>query len=80
MKIKRLDKLPKRKVTVEEILGYDDITQCISGIVEIKDSIDELLICYREGDAIHWQTSCMPLSRVIYMLEVTKNALLNEGD
>lgn len=82
-KIRKLDKLPKRKVTVDDLLGLDDVNDVIQGIIENRFDIDEVVVIYtlKKEDGFHWHTNGMYNSRLIYMFESIKQDLLNpKGD
>lgn len=76
--IKRLGKLPKRKVTVDELLGQDDIKRAIDDLQNNINNIEELVIIYTErgsNDVVTWHNNFV--SRFIYLLEFAKNMCLN---
>jgi hypothetical protein len=75
MKIRRLDKLPKRKVTVDELLDRADIQE-IKEELQTLDT-DELLVIYSQGEKISWRSN-MTISRLVYLIEVIKKALLED--
>ncbi len=78
--ITRLDKLPKRKITVDELLGRQDITKILTETLEKRNDIDELLVIYTDnGKGINWCSSKAATSRLIYVMEIVKRALLDEG-
>jgi hypothetical protein len=80
MKIRRLDKLPKRKVTVDELLDLADIQDIVNEILAARDEINDLFVIYTKGDQIYWMSNGMKLSRSVYLLEVAKKGLLSEHD
>ena len=79
-KIRRLDKLPKRKVTVDDLLDRDNITRAIDGIAEEVPDIDEFIGIFTRDGNICWRSSGLPVSRTIYLMEMVKNILLNEQE
>ena len=76
-KIKNLSNLPKRKVTVEDILYREDIEVVLADINKDKESYTELLaITACDDGTIQWRHSNLPDSRMIYMMEIVKKDLL----
>ncbi len=88
MKIKSLSKLPKRKVTISEILGRDEIVKILDEMSECSADIEELIIIYTTKNkdnincenTVNWGTSTMKMSRIIYCLESMKYSLLAEAE
>jgi hypothetical protein len=78
MKIRRLDKLPKRKVTIEELLDLIDTHDAVDILLSEKDTLDELLVIYTKEHEINWVTNGMTSSRMLWIIETVKTALLNE--
>jgi ribosomal protein L2 len=81
MRIKRLDKLPKRKVTITDLLNLDDIQTVINDLEADKDRIAEVITIWanRDEDMFHFATNGLRESRIIYALESVKNAILNSA-
>ena len=78
MAIKDLGKLPKRRVSVDEVLGLDNMNDLRAWLEEMKsDAFDAVLIIGLEDGNLTWRTTGMPLSRLIYLLRVVENAELN---
>lgn len=77
-KIRNLSKLPKRKVTVDELLELDNINDLLTHINNVKADISELVIIYTTGTNILWNTAGTTASRLIYLLEHTKLLALNK--
>ena len=67
--------------TVQDLLTQSDVNETIENVVEIKDEIDEILIIYtkKDDDNIQWSASELTYSRCNWLMDVVKNALLNEG-
>ncbi len=82
MKVRRLDKLPKRKVTVDDLLGLDTIKNIISDLDAGKSNIDELLVIYseRDGTAFTYMVNGQAPSRIVYMLECIKRDVLENKE
>jgi len=78
MKVRRLDKLPKRKVTVDEILGLSDIQGILDDVP--KGEIDELLVIYTSKDSFYWVANGISPSRVLWLIESMKHGLLGDKD
>ncbi len=68
MSVKRLDKLPKRKVTVDEILGRDEISDIISDMKEYEAEIEDIVVIWSDGKNIQWHSNVC-LSRLLLLLE-----------
>jgi hypothetical protein len=78
MKIKRLDKLPKRKVTIDELLELSDIQDILNDISEAKSDIEEIVVIYTSGKNVHWIANGLLLSRILWLIETVKQGLLTE--
>ena len=81
MKVKNLSKLPKRKVTVDDLLGADRVVDTLEEIYEERHDLDEFIIIHtsRKHSGIAYQTNGMAESRIIYFLEAAKYSIL-DGD
>ncbi len=78
-KVRNLSKMPTRKVTIDDVLFRDDIDSVLSDINEDKEDFEELLvIALNKDDEVMWRHSGLKLSRIIYLMELVKNCLLNE--
>lgn len=77
-KIKDMGKLPKRFVSVDEILDIQQTADAIDILTENKLDIEEFVLIYtkRNEDTIRW-FRCATVSRTIYLMEIYKNDLLN---
>ncbi len=76
--IKRLSKLPKRTVTVDDLLDRSLITEALDEITRDKD-IDGILIFYRSrnGDfGSHWVN--MPVKDRVLAIEILKHECMRE--
>lgn len=79
MKIRSLAKLPKRKITPEEILGADDITDCLKDLYDKRYDIDQFILIYTDKASVphvYWQGT---KERIVYALENAKFEIL-KGD
>jgi hypothetical protein len=79
MAFKNIGKLPKRKVTPEELLGVDDITNCLQELYEKRFNIDQFVLIYTDKEAVpycYWQGT---KERIVYSLEHAKYILLSGG-
>lgn len=79
--LKRLDKLPKRKVTVDEVLNTEYLAQLLAIINEQRADITDCIVIYcKDTDSvIHYDISeNTPNSKVIYMLEKIKHAIIED--
>lgn len=79
--IKNLSKLPKRKVTIEEILGSDRVAEMLDEIYDERHDIDELIIIHtsRKHSGMAFSVNGVTESRIIAMLEGVKFGIFN-GD
>ena len=78
--IKKLDKLPKRKVTVDELIHADDIVDLLQGIYENRTKIDQFVLIYTDDDAQSHQYWHGTTERLLYCLEQMKLKLLGVYD
>jgi len=69
----------KRVTTINDILSRDEITGMVADLQAQKPDIKDLVIIYTDGASVyHWSISEDTLmSTAIWMLESTKNDLLN---
>ncbi len=78
-KVRDLSKMPKRKVTVEDVLHREDIESVLADMVKDKEEYNEILaIAGRSDGTIMWRHSGMTTSRMIYFMELLKTILLEE--
>lgn len=77
-KLKRLDKLPKRKVTIDEVLDREDVTAAVADTVEAAPDMDEFFAISVQGGDVCWRHSGLRESRLIYLLELVKKAILDK--
>lgn len=77
--IKRLDKLPKRKVTINELLDISDLVTMVDDIAKLAGDIEELVIVYtlKSGTTVNWKANGIPESRAMYLLELIKHSMLH---
>lgn len=76
--IKRLDKLPKRKVTVSQLLETEEINSTLNDFYECAQEADEFIgICCKDN-RINW-TYNASLSRQLWLLERVKYCILQEA-
>ncbi len=80
MAIKRLDKLPKRKLTIDEILRSDDISDLLKDLYDKRHEIDQFVLIYTDHEAIphfYWHGN---RERIVYALEQGKLKVLTEKE
>jgi hypothetical protein len=80
MKIRSLSNLPKGKVTTEDLLGADGITDLLAGLYEKRYDIDQFVLLYTDKDSnshYYWQGS---RERIVYILELAKQRILKDAD
>ena len=78
MKIKNISKLPKRKVTMEELLGKEEIKDVFDDVLDERDKTEEVLFIWGNGKYIQWRSSGLSISRQIYIMEMVKYTLMKE--
>jgi len=77
-----LTKLPKKKkVTVNDLLTTDSVNELLDTTIRHKNGYEDVIvIAVRKKDkSIVWDMTDMDLSRLIYLLETVKIAMLTEG-
>lgn len=77
MSVKRMDRLPKRKITVDELLDRDALNDIINEIIENRSSIEDIIVIWTDGDNIHRRSNA-EVGRVIGLLEATKFDVMHE--
>ena len=77
-RLKRLDRLPKRKVTVDDLLGRSDLVDAMNEFVEERDNMEEFVGLWVADGRILWITSNMSISRMNYLLDMCKQSLLED--
>jgi len=82
MKVRNLSKLPRRRVTVDDVLGTDDVVTLISELSENRHIMDELVVIYklRDMNFFHFLTNGMPESRLVYVIDSVKHSILSGDD
>lgn len=78
MKVRRLDKLPKRQVTVDDILDRSDVVDAIQDVLDERDNIDEFIGITVTDGSVCWRISSMSVARLDYLLDVVKNCILKD--
>lgn len=81
MKVRNLSKLPKRKVTVDELLDSDSVSAMLEEIYDERHDIDELLIIHtsRKHKGLALSTNGIDESRLIAIMETIKQGVF-KGD
>lgn len=81
MAIKDLGKMPKRKVTVADILHLDGINEVLAYLQEHKHEISTMVLWvqWRDGDRGQWMTSKASTKDVLWLIEQIKYQLLQEA-
>ena len=75
-RIKNLNKLPKTKVTVDDILVLDDINRVFNRIDKSKASMKNIIVIYSNGNDVQWDSSNITLGEMVFMMEQVKIAEL----
>ena len=79
-RIRRLDKLPRRKVTIDELLELSDIQETFDAALADKDKLNELLIIWTTEGQIHRAWYNLTASRTLWILERVRHDLMVEAD
>lgn len=81
MVVRDLSRLPKRKVTMDELIGRSDAVGRAHEIIPlVEESKGCLLIVLRPDDTWEWRTFGMTHADIIYYLSYIKNAVLKEDN
>lgn len=76
-----LSRLPRRKVTVDELLSRDDVVGIIQKLNENLDDIKHLVTIYQDKSGVnHIRCSDMMVSDATWMLEDAKLTVMGYGD
>lgn len=80
MRVKNLSKLPKRKVTVDDLLGFDTIVDIAGDIVDDKENIEELLVIYThlDDDSVFYSANKVSSSRMVWLMERVKHGIMKD--
>ena len=80
MSIKNLSKLPKRKVTIDELLSLDTIVDIAGDIIDDKNDIEELLVIYThwDDDSVFYSVNGVSKSRMSWLMECVKHGLMKD--
>jgi hypothetical protein len=78
MTIKKLSKLPKRKITIDELLEADDITDLLAELYEKRHEVDQFILIYveRNGDQHNYWNGMK--SKLVYSIEFAKHIMFSE--
>jgi len=76
MTVKRLDKLPKRKLTVDDLLISDDVNGNLELVNSRKHNISDILIVWSEHDGQTYHSFNGKRERLLWMLELVKPHIL----
>ena len=77
-KIRRLDNLPKRKVTVDDILDRNELVDALEELISERDNMEEFVGLWVADGHINWITSGLSISRLNYLLDKCKMSLMEE--
>jgi benzoyl-CoA reductase/2-hydroxyglutaryl-CoA dehydratase subunit BcrC/BadD/HgdB len=76
-KIRNLSKIPKRRITVDDLLYTDDITDILQKLYEDRHEIDNFVLLYSRKDADefvpYWHGTA---ERILWLLETAKFKLM----
>jgi hypothetical protein len=79
--IKNLRRIPKRKVTVDELLGRDDAVKRLDEVSPLLlDAKSALVLILNPDDTWEWRTFGLSNAEAVYYLEYIKNEILNSED
>ena len=82
-RITKSAKIPKRVMTVNDILARDDVNGILADLDKLKPNIKTLIVIYLDNkdNKYHWRiTDGTWVSTATWMLESTKLDLLNSED
>ena len=81
MHVKDLAKMPKRKVTVDDLLHLDGINEVLSYLQDKKHEISNMVLWvqWRDGDHGQWVTSWATSKEILWLLEQIKYRLLQKA-
>ena len=81
MKIRSLSKLPKRKVTIDDLLNSDKVTEMLDDIYQERHDIEELVIIHtsRAHSGLAMEVNGIDQSRLVGILEALKHGIF-KGD
>ena len=69
----------RKKITIDDLLGLSDINDVLSNIEQDKHSKMELISVWStKDDKIAWSSNGITASRIIYLFEIVKRALLSD--
>ena len=75
----KLSKLPKRKVTVGDLLVRVDVDEALGEVMGRRERLKEVIIIgMREDDMMDIWVSKLRLDRIVFLLEVAKAEMLDE--
>ena len=77
-KIKKTGKLPRRKVSIDELLELDDINAVIAYLVDRKASIESICCVIKTDGDLQVKATSMPLFDAVAMLEMAKALLIQK--
>lgn len=75
-RIRRLDKLPRRKVTIDELIGLSDVGEVVDNILEDKSEIKELYAIWTIEGEIRQSWCGLTPARRLWLLERVKHNLM----
>ena len=81
MNIKDLAKMPKRKVTVDDLLHLDGVNEVLSYLQEHKHEISTMVLWVQwlDGGRGQWVTNRVRSKDILWLLEQVKYQLLQEA-
>lgn len=78
MKIRSLNKLPKRKVTIKELVGVDEFTETINSLLKNRSKIQKAFFITVESDVYDFVPVNMTKAEAVYYLEAIKLCILED--
>ena len=80
LKSRSLRALTKHAHSMDDILAHSDVNEVLEKVVAKKSDIDEVLIIYKthSDDDIHWIASELEYRECLWLMEVTKQSLMND--
>jgi len=81
IQIQNLARLPRRKLTVDELLTHESVYSLWAEVQKELPSMTELICIWVDNEEyVHWHTSPMLKDRAIYLAETMKHDMLSSEE
>lgn len=78
-KIKKVNKLPKRNITIDDLLQFDDVNAVLDYLVERKTEIEDICcVVQLANGSLEVKATNMSLATAVAMLEMAKALLIQK--